>query len=125
MLTFMLAAPMFATEFPVHLVSNTLDVYVGYASEKSSDVPGDTSASNTLVVSVKTSDGTAQAIMVWISVRLDDQTRIARHGVLQCKGNGDRIVFRFPLGERRPIELVAIDVHNLRKDFDSELVKSY
>lgn len=107
-----LTAAAWGGDFSRHLAGSTLDVYVGESVECST-VPGST-PERSLVVSVKTADDSAQAIMVWVMVRLDDQTRTARTAVIQRSGD-NRLVFRFPLGDRRPTELVDIRVDNLRK----------
>lgn len=117
------ATAAFAGDFRTHLVAPTLDVYVSYSSEKPADIPGDTTERNHLVVSVKSSDDSAHAVMVWIMIRLDDQTRTTRTAILPRHQN--QLVFRFPLGERRPIELVDIRVDNLRKALTEPLVTAY
>jgi hypothetical protein len=64
--------------------------------------------------------------MVWVMVRLDDKTRIARTAVLKKPSPPDeRMVFYFPLGERRVIELVDIRVDNLHKTYNDVLSVAY
>lgn len=116
--------PMFSASFRAHLVGSTLDVYVGSSTtEQASDIPGAPAPDNKLIVSVKSSDDSAQAVMVWVMVRLDDQTRTTRSAVMRC--DGGLLVFEFSLGVRRPIELVDIRVDNLRKVFADALAVSY
>lgn len=113
----LLTSAAFCGEFRSHLVGSMLDVYVSYSTEKPADIPDAGPERNHIIVSVKTTDDYAQAVMVWVMVRLDDQTRTTRTAVLQRKPGENRLVFRLPLGERRPIELIDIRVDNLRKTF--------
>lgn len=116
------AASATAGEFRHRLSGATLDVYVGASIETPADAPGAPPAENHLIVSVKTLDGMAQAVMVSIMVRLDDKSRISRTAVLRRLPGEDWVVFRLPIGERRPSELVDIRVDNLRKTFADALI---
>lgn len=121
----MAAVPSLAEDFRAHLRGSSLDVYVSEAREASADAPGAPPADNRLVVTVKTADEQAVAVMVWIMVRLDDKTRTTRTAVLQRKPGEDWLAFRFSLGEHRPIEVVDIKVDNLHRTHGDSIVPVY
>ena len=122
-LLFALTLSLSAADLRVRFTGPTLDVYVSESVERSADIPDAPPASNHLIVSVKTADESAVAVMIRVVVRLDDQTRIARTAVAQRTGDA-RLVFRFPLGERRAVEVVDIHVDNLRKTLTDVIVEA-
>lgn len=123
-LALLLTLPTFSADFRAHFAGSTLDVYVAESVNEPANIPGAPAADNCLIVTVKTSDDMAHAVSVWVMLRLDDGTRTTRHAIMG-RSNDERLVFKFSLGDRRPIEVVDIHVDNLRKSFADVIVRSY